>query len=144
MDDPILVSKGYEPPIHDFFMETAEGDNVADYFLEDKNYSFILVAYDLSKSNKKNQGKINILAEWSLSEGYNFVGLTSSNEERQNNFLSETKAPYQFLTGDEITLKTIIRSNPGLILIKEGTIIGKWHYNDIPGLTEIAPVDSDQ
>jgi hypothetical protein len=138
MDDPILVSKGYTPPIHDFFMETMDGDDVADYYLENENYTFIVVAYDLEKSNKKNQERLNNLAKWSFSEGYYFTCLTSSNEGVQNSFISNTGAPYQFLTGDKITLKTIIRSNPGLLLIKNGTILEKWHYNDIPIVSEIS------
>jgi len=137
MDEPVLVSKGYEPPIHDFYMETNEGDDVADYFLEDDNYTFLLVSYNLEKSNLNRQETINNLADWALSEGYNFICLTSSGESIQKEFKSKTGAPYEFLTGDEITLKTIIRSNPGLLLLKKGTILSKWHYNDIPGASEM-------
>lgn len=138
MDDPILVSKGYEAPIHDFFIETNEGEDVTDYFLEDDNYSFMLVTYNLEKSSIKNQEKINNLADWALSEGYNFICLTSSSENQQIEFKSTTGAPYEFLLADEITLKTIIRSNPGLILLKSGTIMGKWHHNNIPNVTELS------
>ena len=66
MDEPVLISKGYNPPIHGFTIESRDEDNVYDFFLYDENYVFILVAYDLEKSSLKNQGKINSLAiTWS-------------------------------------------------------------------------------
>jgi hypothetical protein len=50
---------------------------------------------------------------------------------------------YEFLFGDEVTLKTIIRSNPGLLYLRSGTIIGKWHYNDIPSIDEMTKLVSN-
>jgi len=127
-----LVQEGYEPPIHDFTIETPDGEDIADFFIYDENYVFILVAYNLDKSSLKSQDKINELAGWALEEGLSFICLTSTLQDECQEFAEANGAPYEFFNCDEITLKTIIRSNPGLMVIKNGTILGKWHYNDIP------------
>ena len=131
-----LIQKGYEPPIHDFTITSEEGDDVIDFFLYDENYVFMLIAYDLEKSNRKSQEEINNLANWATDNGMSFICLTSSLPEQVNSFIEESAAPYEFFSCDEVTLKTIIRSNPGLLVLKEGTIIGKWHFNDIPSPEE--------
>ena len=132
MDEPTLVSKGYTPPIHGFSIESREGDNIYDFFLFDENYVFILVAYDLNKSSLKNQGKINSLAKWALEKGMSFICLTSTLFDNCDAFAAETGAPYDFFHTDEIVLKTMIRSNPGSLVRKNGTIVAKYHNNDIP------------
>ena len=96
----------------------------------------MLVAYNLEKSNRKNQENINELANWALGEGLSFFCLTSTLPDESRVFAEETGAPYEFFNCDEITLKTIIRSNPGLVVLKAGTIVGKWHYSDIPAPEE--------
>lgn len=137
MDPPVLVKKGYTPPIHDFVIQTAEGENVTDFFLQDDNYLFIAVAYDLSKSSLKNQKRLNDLYSWAKNQGFKFICLTSSTGSILNNFKDKVKPNYDFYFGDEITLKTIIRSNPGLLLLKKGTILAKWHYNDFPSIEKM-------
>lgn len=127
-----IVQEGYKPPIHDFTIQSREGEDVKDFFLYDKNYVFILVAHNLEKSSRKPQEKINNLAVWAAENGLSFICMTSSLSDLSDAFREETGAPYEFFNCDEITLKTIIRSNPGLIVIKDGTVVGKWHYNDIP------------
>jgi hypothetical protein len=127
-----LVTKGYVPPIHDFSITSAEGENVTDFFIYDKNYVFILVAHNLEKSSRKPQVKINNLAEWAMKQGFSFICLTSTAPEKAAAFAQETRAPYKFFNCDEVTLKTMNRSNPGLMLIKDGTVIKHWHHNDIP------------
>jgi uncharacterized membrane protein YphA (DoxX/SURF4 family) len=127
-----LVKKGYHPPIHDFSIENSYGEDVADFFLHEPGYTFILVAYNLNKSNKKHQSKINKLAEEAIHNGMHFICLTSSSSGEINTFIQQHQPPYEFFHCDEITLKTIIRSNPGLILTQEGTILNKWHWRDIP------------
>jgi len=130
--ESVLIQKGHEPPIHDFVIETPEGENIVDFFIYDENYVFILVAYDLNKSKTKNQDKINDLANWATENGISFVCLTSTFLDEAQIFADETSAPYEFFNSDEIALKTMIRSNPGLLVIKDGNILDKWHYNDIP------------
>jgi hypothetical protein len=132
MDESVLVSKGYTPPIHGFSIETRDGDNVYDFFLNDDNYVFMLIAYNLDKSSLKNQGKINELAKWAKSQNYQFICLTSSVFEKSDQFGIKHETPYEFFNCDETALKTMIRSNPGLIVLKKGTIIAKYHFNDIP------------
>ncbi len=132
MDPSVLIKKGYSPPIHDFVIQTAEGEDVKDFFLQDDNYLFVVVAYDLSKSSMKNQNTLNDLSTWAKEQGYKFICLTSSTGSVLDSFKERAKPTYDFYFGDEITLKTIIRSNPGLLLLKKGTILAKWHFNDIP------------
>lgn len=134
--ESILVQKGYEPPIHDFTIETPEGDDIIDFFLYADNYVFMLIAYDLSKSSLKSQEKINTLANWALGNEMEFICLTSSLPSDSEAFARENGAPYEFFNTDEITLKTIVRSNPGLMVVKDGIIVAKYHYNDIPSPEE--------
>ena len=134
--ESVLIQKGYEPPIHDFIIETPDGENIIDYYMYDDNYVFMLVAYDLHKSSIKDQQQINTMANWALAQGYSFFCLTSTLPDESAEFSAENDVPYEFFNCDEITLKTIIRSNPGLVLLKNGTILAKWHHNDIPGPEE--------
>ncbi len=128
----VLIQKGYEPPIHDLQIESADGENLIDFFIYDKNYVFILVAKNLDESNTKSQKKINTLANWALDNEISFICLTSSDLESAAVYAEENDVPYEFFNCDKITLKTMIRSNPGLLVIKAGTVLAKWHYNDIP------------
>ncbi len=134
--ESILVVKGYEPPIHDFTAETEDGEDVLDFFIHDENYVFMLIAYDLHKSSPKPWGKINALADWAVQHQFSFIGLTSTLLSEAREIAAETGASFEFFNCDEITLKTIIRSNPGLVVLKGGTIIAKYHFNDIPSPEE--------
>jgi hypothetical protein len=130
--ESILIQEGYVPPIHDFTIVTSDGEDIMDFFIYDENYVFILVAYNLAETSTKNQEKINSLANWAFKNGNQFICLTASLPEQYNEFAQNYNTPYEYFNTDEITLKTMIRSNPGLMVVKEGTIIEKYHYNDIP------------
>jgi uncharacterized membrane protein YphA (DoxX/SURF4 family) len=133
----VLVKEGYHPPIHDFTIENRYGENVADYYLYDPNYTLMLVSYSLEKASKKRQDEINELAQKAIDNGWNFICLTSSPEVEIREFVENYQPPYEFFFCDEITLKTIVRSNPGLLLLQEGTIFNKWHWRDIPEFEEV-------
>lgn len=131
-----LIQKGYEAPIHNFLIETQDGEDIKDFFLYDEGYTFLFIAYDLDKADRSKINKTNELAEYALNNGMNFIGLTSSLPEGISNFVEENNIPFEIFNCDETTLKTIVRSNPGLLLLKKGTIKDKWHYNDIPTIEE--------
>src|SRR5690606_29881183 len=103
--ESFLVQEGYEPPIHDFRIETPEGDDILDFFLYDENYVFMLIAYDLNKSSTKPQEKINTLAGWALEHDMAFICLTSPLPDESAAFAEQHGAPYEFFNTDEITLK---------------------------------------
>jgi hypothetical protein len=142
MGESVLVQKGYTPPIHDFQIRTAPGDDVTSFFFADDKPTFFLVASNLTKSSLKKQAQINGLAEWARFAGYKFVCLTSTTGQRLEDFKNIAHPTYEFLFGDEVTLKTIVRGNPGLLYIRSGTIRGKWHYNDIPTIQEMTEIVS--
>lgn len=127
-----LIQEGYEPPIHDLRIETPDGENILDFFLFDENYVFMLVAYDLDNTATEPLDEINQLANWAMENGMPFICLTSTLPDQSAEFAEEHNISFEFFNTDEITLKTMIRSNPGLIVLKDGTIIAKYHYNDIP------------
>lgn len=127
-----LISEGYIPPIHDFSITTLDGEEITDNVLSDPGYSFLIVAYDLKKSDKKAFRQLNRLAAELDTADCRFYCLTSSTYRVIDEFVSEVKPLFKLYTADNITLKTMVRSNPGLILLKEGTIIGKWHSGNIP------------
>jgi len=132
MGEQKLIQKGYTPPIHDFRIETPEGEDIRDFFLYDEKYTFIVVASNLQKTNREGMKKMALLAKAVKSKGYNFICLTATSPDNFEAFKRETGADFDFFNTDEITLKTIVRSNPGLIVVKKGTIVKKYHFNDIP------------
>ena len=133
-----LINQGYIPPITDFYIESVdEGIDYTFALLDDPGYTFMLIAWNLERSSGKSADRVNRLAEWSAGQGVNFICLTASTVSQINDFIERTGASYEFYHADEITLKTVIRSNPGLVLLKDGTILGKWHYRNIPHADEI-------
>lgn len=129
----ILKEKGYEPPIHDFSMMSLEtGEDITDSVLSDKGYTFLLVAHRIEEADDSNIDLINEIYDYSVEHGYGFYALTSSPEDEIESWREKTGAEYPFCQMDDITLKTIIRSNPGLLLIKDGTILNKWSDTRLP------------
>ena len=144
VDSKTVVKKqGYEPPIHDFSMMNYEdGEDITDRVLSDENYTFLLVAHQLGLADDSKIDLINELYDYSLDNGYAFYCLTSSSDEDIMKWQENTGAEYPFCLMDNITLKTMIRSNPGLILLKEGKVIRKWSVNNFPDEYELtAPLE---
>jgi uncharacterized membrane protein YphA (DoxX/SURF4 family) len=136
--ETILVIEGDEPPIHDFSISSMEGEDFTEMFITDPGYVFILIAHDITnQTNVSVSKKVNQLAAESIANGMQFIGLTSSLYESVEQFRHDVQAGYDYYLTDEKTLQTILRSNPGLMLIHNGVIIGKWHYNDITAYAEI-------
>lgn len=129
----IVKEKGYEPPIHDFsIMDMESGEDITDSVLADKGYTFFLVAHRIEEADDSNIDLINEIYDYSVENGYRFFCLTSSLDYQIEQWKDKTGAEYPFCLMDDITLKTMIRSNPGLMLIKDGTILNKWSDGELP------------
>ena len=129
-----LVKKGYEPPIHDFSIVNPDGEDLTAEVLASDNYNFLLIAYNLDKSDLSRTDSINRLADFCLAQGYTFRMLTASTDDAIESFREVAEPPYEICICDETTLKTIVRSNPGLMVVKDGVIIGKWNLADLPSV----------
>ncbi|CAG0987248.1 hypothetical protein FLAV_02106 [Flavobacteriales bacterium] len=127
-----LIKQGDKATITDFTIIADDGNDYAEDYLSDTEPVFMLIVYNVSKTNKAAFEKINKLANDCNSEGKTFIALTASGYEEVEKLRHDTQAMYDFYTCDEITLKTIIRSNPGLLLLKEGTVLAKWNDANIP------------
>ena len=136
-----LVKKGYITPIHDLVIEHPTLGNITEEILEDDNHTILAVAYNLTQSDVQYQPAINRLAEYAQEKGIRFYGLTSSSERDIETYKKRYHVPYEFCTADEIQLKTMIRSNPGVIILREGTILDKWAGKDVPDVKELQDTD---
>jgi uncharacterized membrane protein YphA (DoxX/SURF4 family) len=129
----VVIKQGYEPPIHDFSMiRYDDGEDITEQVLADEGYTFLLVAHQLGQANQSRMDLINELYDYCLEYGYAFYCLTSSSDEDILKWQEDTGAEYPFCLMDNITLKTMVRFNPGLMLLKKGTVVGKWSIIDIP------------
>lgn len=127
-----LVSKGYTPPITDFHLASTEGEEMTWEVLEQPGYTFLMVAADLTRTDEGMLDVVNDLYDYAKVNGYPFYMLTSSNSEDIAGWTYRTGATYPYLLADEILLKTMVRANPGLILLKDSTVVAKWSKADMP------------
>lgn len=129
----VLKEKGYVPPIQDFALISYEdGTDLTDEVLSDSSYTFLLVAPWLDKADDSSMDLINEIYDYSVEYGYRFLCVTASTDDAIGKWQENTGAEYPFAMADEIMLKTMIRSNPGLMLLKKGVVIRKWSSSDLP------------
>jgi len=129
------VQKGYEPPIHDFTIEEGGIDMAEDLLMEEN--LVMVIAYDLAKSNFGVYQDIKGVTDAAISKGYKVIGMSASNEAMSSRVIEKFELDFPFYFTDETTLKTIVRSNPGVLVLQKGTIKQKVHYNDLDELVFI-------
>ena len=129
--------EGEDLPYADFFIDnTYEEVDLTEQVLADTSYVFLLVSPFLEQADDSRLDLINELYEYAHEHSYAFYCLTSSTHQNIDRWREMTGAEYPFCTTDGITLKTVIRSNPGVVLLKNGTIIRKWSHNNLPEFNE--------
>lgn len=133
----VTVKEGYVPPIHDFSITAADGEDITDMVLGREGYTFLLISPDLDKADDQNFGDIDQIYEFCQDNSIPFYCLTASTEKSQQHWQNITGAEYPFCMTDATTLKTMIRSNPGLMLLEKGVVRGKWSHNRLPDTTEL-------
>jgi hypothetical protein len=124
----VLVKKGYQPPIHDFIITSMTGEDITQKVLSNTGYSLLMISKKLPEANKKSLEQGFDLGRNCTKKGIDFYVLTSSGSTDMKNYINGL----EFCSVDETTLKTIVRSNPGYILLKDGRIIKKWSWASLP------------
>ncbi|HLU80767.1 MAG TPA: BT_3928 family protein [Flavobacteriaceae bacterium] len=127
-----LVKEGYVPPIHDFII-TKDGEDFTESLLSEENL-LMITAYDLSKSEREGWIETKKAIDTARENGYKVIVLSAAGPELVEKTKNEIGLDVPFYVMDETTIKTIVRSNPGLVVLHDGTIVQKVHWNDVEKL----------
>jgi hypothetical protein len=137
--EDIVLDPGIPAKILDFnIQDSASGSEITDDVLYEPAYTFMVVAWDVTKTEKAAFAKINTLAEQAQKAGCKIFSISYN---ATHSFENEMKITYPMYWGDAVFLKTIGRGNPVILLLKEGKIIDKWHWNKLPTFDEIKKKD---
>ena len=136
--DRKLIKKGFEAPIKDLKITDSQGTDYTMELIENPYYNLVVVAYDLGKTNERAIGDLNALA-MNAGENYNIrtVLLTSASPETVEAFQKTRKLAMEVFYADAVPLKSMVRSNPGIVLLKDGVVINKWHYHTRPSYQQL-------
>ena len=94
----------------------------------------MVIAYDLAKTESAAYTDIKRVADAAKEKNYRVIGMSASNEDWTTPYVENYDLGFSFYFTDETTLKTIIRSNPGVLVLEKGTILQKVHFNDLDEL----------
>lgn len=128
-----LLKKGVDIKIKDLIINDASGTDYTKEIIENPYFNLVVVAYNLDDTNEKALGEINTLA-LKLNQQYNMrtVLLTATAQKEASLFSKTRKLALEIFYADAVPLKSMVRANPGILLLKDGVIINKWHYHSLP------------
>lgn len=133
-----LVKKGFEVKIKDLKITDSQGTDYNQEILGNPYYNLVIVAYDLKKTDLQAIGNMNAMAI-NAAENFNIrsVLLTSSSVSDAEDFGKRNGLVMELFYADAIPLKSMVRANPGVLLLKNGTVINKWHFRNLPSYDEL-------
>ncbi|WP_412467365.1 BT_3928 family protein [Pedobacter sp. KLB.chiD] len=134
-----LVKKGFEPKIKDLNITDASGTDYTKELIENPYYNLIFVAYDLHATNEAAIGKLNALAI-NATQQFNIrtVLLTANSAQDAQAFIKKNNLFSEVFFADAVPLKSMVRANPGVLLMKNGVVINKWHYHNVPTFDQLS------
>jgi len=131
------IREGYKPPIHDFSIQGKDSD-VTKSFLAEKGYRLMIVQYDIEKSNTRAQPELNKLVRHLIQDSkVKIWPLSGSSSAMNDNYIKKNHVPYTFYSADVTMLKTIVRSNPGLVLFHDNVVVRQWPSTALPSIEKI-------
>jgi uncharacterized membrane protein YphA (DoxX/SURF4 family) len=137
--EPKLVKAGYQPKIKDLNIYDSQSVNYTKEILDNPYYNLVAVAWNLDKTNQKSLGDINAIAINAV-ENFNVrtILLTSNSAQDVTKLSKDLKLMLEVFYADAVPLKSMVRSNPGLILLKDGIVIKKWPSSALPDYNQLA------
>jgi uncharacterized membrane protein YphA (DoxX/SURF4 family) len=133
-----LVKQGYQAPIRDLKITDSQGTDYTTEIIDNPYYNLVIVAWNLKAADKKALGDLNAIAI-NAGENYNIrsVLLTASSAVDAEEFGRSQKLVSEIFYADAVPLKSMVRSNPGLILMRDGKVVSKWHFHSVPSYNEL-------
>ena len=137
--EPKLIKEGFQLKIKDLNVFDSQGVSYTAEIFENPYYNLIAVGWNLENTQEKAMGDINAIAINSV-ENFNIrtIFLTSSSPDNAITFAKKLKLNTEIFYADAIPLKSMVRSNPGLILFKNGVVIDKWPSSALPTYNQLA------
>lgn len=118
------------------YIYTAKGEDVTYELLSDTSFTFLLTLPEEKEADDGNNDRINDLYDYCVDKHYKLIGVASQASGSFSDWIDRSGAAYPMFFGEPSQLKAMVRSNPGLLLLKNGVIIGKWSQNDLPSVDE--------
>lgn len=134
--DNKLIVEGDEAKITDLSISKHDGEEITDLVLAEEQALWI-VCYDMNLMNTENLKAINELSKKAQAKGLNVYGLSSASEDLKNELIKKHNLNFDFYITDGIVLKTMVRSNPGIMYMENGNVRGKWHHSNVPTIDEL-------
>lgn len=133
-----LLKKGYDVKIKDLMITDASATDYTKEIIENPYYNLVVVAYNLDDTNEDAIGDLNALA-LNAAEQFNIrtVLLTSNSAQDAGNFSKRMKLFMEIFYADAVPLKSMVRANPGILLLKNGVVIDKWHFHSLPSFDRL-------
>lgn len=135
-----LIQKGDDPKCKDFAIQDNNGSDVTSTYMEEETPVIVIIIPDIKKSNTEGLKRFEEIIESSYKKGYYPICLTGSSIDQTNAYLKKAGLNIDVFNTDATPLKTIMRSNPGLLVLQKGTIKAKFHFNDQPAFKDIEAV----
>ncbi|SES10453.1 BT_3928 family protein [Pedobacter rhizosphaerae] len=134
-----LVKKGFEPKIKDLIITDASGTDYTKELIENPYYNLVFVAYDLKNTNVKAIGNLNALA-LNATQQFNIrtVLLTANSAQDAEVFVKKNNLFSEVFYVDAVPLKSMVRANPGVLLLRNGVVVNKWHYHNVPTFDQLS------
>lgn len=137
-----IVKPGLDPAVKDFSITELTLDNerknvigqrdITEQILTDSNYTFLMISPMLDKMNINYLSSLEDVAYYAYEHNYKFYCLTASVTDEMLQFIDDNSINFDFASADERMLKTVTRTNPGLILMKNGVVVNKWSDIEVP------------
>lgn len=134
--EPVLIKAGYQAPLKDFRITDAQGIDHTDEIVNNQGYELLYIEYDLHNADIEAQGQLNDLATTAQEFNVRTIGITAESTQDVDLFCRKVNTMYEMFYCDAVPLKMIVRANPGVVLLHNGTVVNKWHMADLPPYKE--------
>jgi uncharacterized membrane protein YphA (DoxX/SURF4 family)/peroxiredoxin len=134
----VEIEPGIDSPVQDFLLTDVDGTDITNDVLAEPTPVLLIMVYNVQKAATGNLSSIAALAQEAYAKGWYVYGVSASPFEQCEEFRHAHQLPFDFVQCDEKTIKTAIRSNPGVMVLQQGTVKGQWHRNDVPTLATIS------